>query len=193
MASIDEALFVAINGLVGRSYLVDKIVMLIISDYLVPGALGLLLLSMWFIGKSQDKREEYQIGVFVCLTSMALSNLTVLVLNTFYFRPRPFIDHDVNLLFYEPTDPSFPSNAIAATCSIAMGILGVNKQLSIVPLIFVGLYGLARIYAGIHYPLDIVGGAVIAATITFLVFKLSTLIRPLLTTVLRIGRILCVA
>lgn len=193
LASTDEALFVAINGLVGQSHLVDEIIILIVSDYLVPGGLALLLLSMWFIGKSRDRREEYQIGVFVCLTSMALSNLTVLVINTFYSRARPFIDHDVNLLFYEPTDPSFPSNSIAATCGIAMGIWGVNRRLSIMPLIVVGLYGLARIYAGIHYPLDIIGGAAIAALVTFFVFKLSKLIRPLLTTVLRIGRILCLA
>ena len=47
MASTDEALFVAINGLVGQSHLVDEIVTLIVSDYLVPAGLGLLLLAMW--------------------------------------------------------------------------------------------------------------------------------------------------
>ena len=98
-------------------------------------------------------------GVFVALASMGLSGLTVFILNMFYFRPRPFVDLDVNLLFYRPTDSSFPANSAAAAFGIAFGIWSVNRRLGGFAIAVAGLYGLARVYAGVHYPLDILGGS----------------------------------
>ena len=60
-------------------------------------------------------------------------------------------------------------------------------------LVAVGLYGFARVYAGVHYPLDIVAGALIGAVMTVLVFKLRDLLEPLLTWVIKAARILCLA
>ena len=69
-----------------------------------------------------------QLGVFVALTSLALSNFAVFVINMYYFRPRPFVDLDINLLFYKPTDSSFPSNSVAAVFGIAFGVWGGEPQ-----------------------------------------------------------------
>ena len=81
------------------------------------------------------------------------------ILNMFYFRPRPFVELDVNLLFYQPTDSSFPANSAAAAFGIAFGIWGVNRRLGWFAIAVAGLYGLARVYVGVHYPLDILAGA----------------------------------
>ena len=57
-----------------------------------------------------------QVGVLVALASMAIASGSVFALNVVYFRDRPFVDLDVSLLFYEPTNSSFPANS-AAACS----------------------------------------------------------------------------
>ena len=193
MADIDEKLFLWINGFVGTSQFVDRLANWVVSDYLMPVALALVLIVLWFVELDRDARMRHQIGVLVALTSMALSNFAVFVINMFYFRPRPFVDLDVDLLFYEPTDSSFPSNAVAAVFGIAYGIWGVNRQLGWIAIGAASLYGLARVYAGVHYPLDVLAGAAIAVPVTFLVFKMRDLLMPLLVMVIRFARILRLA
>ena len=148
-----------------------------------------MLIFMWFIDRDRELRVQRQLGVFVALASMALSNSVVFILNFYYFRPRPFADNDVSLLFYEPTDSSFPSNAVAAVFGLAFGIWGVNRRLGYFAIAAATLYGLARVYAGVHYPLDILAGAAIAAPVTYLVFRLRDLLMPVLMLAIRLARI----
>ena len=193
LANADETLFLGINGFVGTLPIVDRVAKWVVSDYLVPVALALLLIVIWFMKRDRDARTQHQIGVLVALGSMSLSSLVVFILNMYYFRPRPFEDLDVNLLFYQPTDSSFPSNAVAAVSGIAFGIWGVNRTLGWMALSATGLYGLARVYAGIHYPLDVIAGAAIAVPSTFLIFKLRDLLMPLLLWVIKFARVLRLA
>ena len=185
----DTELFLLINGFVGVAPFVDRVAQWVVSDYLMPIALALMLIFMWFIDRDPEVRVQRQLGVFVALAAMALSNSVVFILNFFYFRPRPFVDVDVSLLFYKPTDSSFPSNAVAAVFGLAFGIWGVNRRLGWFAIVAAGLYGLARVYAGVHYPLDILAGAAIAAVVTFLVFRLRDLLMPVLLLAIRLARI----
>jgi undecaprenyl-diphosphatase len=166
----------------------------VVSDYLVPVSLALTLVGLWFVGSDRMVRQRHQIGMFVALSSMGLSSLTVLIINITYFRPRPFVDHDVNLLFYQPTDySSFPANSIAASVGIAAAVWGVNRRVGTVMLLATGLYSFARVYAGVHYPLDVAAGALIGIVVTFLTFKAKNLLEPLPTLVIKAARILCLA
>ncbi|MYA62970.1 MAG: hypothetical protein F4X94_10420, partial [Dehalococcoidia bacterium] len=122
MANPDETLFLWINGLVGVMPIVDGASQIAASDYLAPAVLAFALIALWFGERDAEVRLRQQVGVFVALSSMGLSGLAVFVLNMFYFRPRPFVDLDVNLLFYQPTDSSFPANSAAAAFGIAFGI-----------------------------------------------------------------------
>lgn len=193
MAKADEAVFLWLNGLVGKLPFFDRIVELVVSDYLVPVSLALALVGMWFAGGDTLARQKHQIGVFVALSAMAISSLAVFTINAAYFRPRPFVDHEVTRLFYAPTDSSFPSNPAAAAFAIAVAVWVVNRRLGSLLLTAAAMYGFARVYAGVHYPLDIVAGALIAIVVTFLTFKIRDLLGPILTWVIKVGRILCVA
>ena len=196
MANQDENLFLWINSLAGSYPPVDWLLQLIASDYLIPVSLVLALFAIWFAGSTKTMRQNYQIGVFVALTSMALSSLTVLILNQFYFRPRPFealFDEGMLLLFYPPTDSSFPSNATAAVFGIAFSVWNINRRIGLGLIIMASIYGFARIFVGVHYPLDILGGIVISLLITLLVVKLKDLLKPLLEMVLKMLKILCLA
>ena len=171
----------------------DRVAQLVVSDYLVPVSLALALVALWFIEPDRIARQRHQIGVFVALTAMGLASLSVSSLNALYFRPRPFETLDVTLLFYRPTDSSFPSNAVAAVFGIAAVVWCVNRALGTALLIAAGLYGLARVYAGVHYPLDVVAGALIGIVASYLAIKLRDLIMPVLVWVIKAARILCLA
>jgi undecaprenyl-diphosphatase len=193
VAHADEAVFRWINGWVGRSSPLDRGMEWVVSDYLVPVSLALTLTGLWFVGDEKAARMKNQIAVFVALSAMGLASWVVFVNNALYFRPRPFVDHDVSLLFYQPTDSSFPANTTAATFAIAAAVWGVNRRVGLALYLAAGLYGFARVYAGVHYPLDIVGGALIGVVVAFLVFKLMELLEPLPTMVIKLARILCLA
>lgn len=189
MANLDEALFLAVNGFVGTVAILDEAAALVASDYMVPKALALALIVMWFAERDRTERMRRQIGVITALTAMSLASLIVFIINMFYFRPRPFEDLDANLLFYRPTDSSFPSNAAAAAFGIAFATLGTNRKTGAAFIIAAALYGLARVYAGVHYPLDVAGGVAIAAAATWTAFRMRDALMPVLTLAIRLARV----
>ena len=163
------------------------------SDYLVPVSLALTLLALWFGEVDRVVRERHQIGVIVAVVAMSLSSWAVLIMNGAYFRPRPFDQLDVTLLFYRPTDSSFPANTAAASFAVAAAIWGVNRRAGTALFIVSGAFGLARIFTGVHYPLDIVAGAVLGIVVAFLVSKVKDLLEPVLTMIIRAARVLYLA
>lgn len=193
MANADKALFLWINGLVGSFKLFDRAIEWVVSDYMVPASMTLVLVGLWFVGKDGFTRHKYQIGVLTALSSMALSSGAVFIINAVYFRPRPFDNHEISMLFYQPTDSSFPSNSAAATFAIAAAVWGVNQRIGSILFATATVYGFARIYAGVHYPMDIGASALIAVIVTSLVYKGRHLIEPLPTIVIKAARILCLA
>ena len=193
MAHADQIVFAWINGWVGSFPPFDSAMRWVVSDYLVPVSLVLTLTALWFSGGTHLVRQRYQLGVLVALSSMGLASGFVLLLNEVYFRPRPFEDIEVSLLFYQPTDSSFPANSAAVAFAIAMAVLRVNRRVGLGLFLLAGLYGFARVYAGVHYPLDIVFGAAIGIGIAALVARLAGLLEPLPTMVIRAARMLCLA
>ena len=193
MRELDEALFLWINGWVGKFTPMDEVMKLIASDYLVPVTLALILFALWFVGTDLGTRERYQIGIVVAVFAVALANSSVEVLNNFYFRDRPFLNHEAELLFYRPTDSSFPANSAAAAFAIAGSVGIFQRRLAIVIASLAALYAFSRVYVGVHYPLDVVGGAVFGLVAVPIAVVLVRIIRPALLLSLRWLRLILVA
>lgn len=133
-----------------------------------------------------------------CALSFGLDSLLAL----FYYEPRPFVAHKVHLLVQHAADASFPSDHAAWSFAVVGMLLfaflpfftlsrrtrdGTYNDSSIQPnhtLIYklvwfvliafvIGcIIGYARVFVGVHYPDDILGGAIdglIAALIITLV------------------------
>ena len=193
MENADQALFVWLNSLAGSFAPFDSLVGWVASDYLVPAGLSLTLVALWFTGADKDVRERHQIALFVALTAMALSSLVVFIINIFYERLRPFEVMDVTLLFYEPTDPSFPANSAAVAFALGSAIWLVNRRVGAGMLVAAFAWGISRIIAGVHFPLDVLSGWLIAGLVTLAVQRLKDLIMPVLRAVIRVARIFCLA
>ena len=189
----DESAFVWLNGWVGRFPLFDRIVELTVSDYLVPLTMSLLLLGLWFAGHSNAHRENNQLGVMTAILSVAAVNLIVELLNDFFYRPRPFEDLEVNLLFYMPTDSSFPANPAAFGFALALGVLIWNKRVGLVLLAPAVLFSLSRMYAGVFYPLDVIGGAAVGVASALLCGWLMHTFKRVPLQVLQLARVVYLA
>lgn len=186
MVSLDERLFFLINGLAGKSEALDRFMTLVVGEYFIPVAIVMVLLAMWFLGKDVQRRERNQRAVWYALVGVGFANAIVEVLNNFVYRLRPFEAYpgDVTLLFYQPTDPSFPANAAAAGFAFALGAWFGNRKAAYLILVLAVLWSFARVYVGVHYPLDVVGGAAIGIVATFAAYGFLRLVEPLPTWIL---------
>jgi undecaprenyl-diphosphatase len=183
----DTALFLFINGLAGRVPFIDGLFKGLSNDYFAIISCCLILIWLWFGTRGETLRQMNQQLVITAVISIGLASILVQICNTFYFRVRPFNElpiGSVNLLFYRPTDSSFPSNLAAVLFAIAISVFIKNKIWGSVLLAIAALGSFGRIFIGIHYPLDVLGGAVFGTAGALLAFLVSRLISPLSNQVL---------
>ncbi len=157
--SIDQSILVWLNeSLVGKSTALDKII-IFLGVYLVY-ALPVVLLILWFAVKKEQRALAFSFAGMLISWFIITKN----VVPAIWFRPRPdlaFIGAK-ELIFHRP-DYSFPSDHATALFTLTFGLyfFGYKKAANWF-LLFAVIICAARVTLGIHFPLDILGGAVSA-------------------------------
>ena len=105
------------------------------------------------------------IFLYVVLGTL-LADLLSLLVRFAVGRDRPPIDYPRPApLVRLPDNPSFPSGH-AATSFAAAALLSWLTPLPKVPLfVLAGLIAFSRVYVGVHYPLDAIGGALLGLAV----------------------------
>ena len=186
--SVDWAFFQILNDLAGKSPVLDVLIRLLMNDYLIPTALILFLLGLWFSGNSQQERERNQLAAPSAIVAMFAGNLFIKLLNVLFYRPRPFATHTIHLLFYRPSDSSFPSNATAVGFSMATAVWLHNRRAGAVMYVLASLLGLSRIIGGVHYPSDVLAGALVGMVAAHVVVRKLPIVQRLFLAVVRFLR-----
>jgi undecaprenyl-diphosphatase len=96
-------------------------------------------------------------------------------------------------LFYPPTDSSFPANSAGVAFSIATVVFFHHRKLGLLMYALAFMWGLARVFAGVHYPTDILGGAVIGVAFAFFSMGFVRVFSFVARFVLRIARLIYIA
>jgi undecaprenyl-diphosphatase len=161
--SLDLWLFKLINGLAGQTPVLDQVMQALVSDYVGPTLQVLGLLGFWFEGRDSHERLENQRTVLRAMAALLLSALLVGLSNIFYFRDRPFRYNEVNLLFYYPSDSSFPSNSATVVFSLAATVWLRNRRWGWPMMALAAGFAVSRVYCGVHYPADIMAGFILGA------------------------------
>ena len=196
MIHADQTVFFWINGLAGHVAWIDSVVRILSCDLFLPVVTIIVLIAVWFSGRNMADRSRNQYGVMCSLASMGIANLLVFAVNNITpddaIRLRPFADYivgdKVNLIFYQPSDPSFPSNAAAASFAFAAGMWIYNRKLGYLLSIPALIISFGRIYMGVHYPLDIIGGFALAIVATGIVAAVMKFGKPILDRLLKLMR-----
>jgi undecaprenyl-diphosphatase len=165
---MNSFLFDAINELAGHWSAFDRLA----EDVARYGAFLLILMaaSFWFVGRSGGERAVNRTMVLSAAVAGALSLFLAQAIGHFYYHPRPFAERgDVVQLLGHATDSSFPSEHAAGAFAVAGSLFWLRRGWGLVALGLAALVGLARIYAGIHYPADILAGAAIGLAVSYLV------------------------
>lgn len=119
--------------------------------------LGALAVWLW------RKPVVLPLVVIAALLAEALSSLGKLITD----RPRPPLRYlDPAPLVYVPHTASFPSGHAAAgfACAATLARFAPRRG-AIVLYVLAALIAYSRVYVGVHYPLDVIGGAVLGLLI----------------------------
>lgn len=162
---LDGELLVAIQGL-HMSWL-DPIV----SFYTKLGDAGLLWialsLAMLF---HKPTRKAGVLALCAMILGLIVTNLTIKPLIS---RPRPWLDWPIVPLVTEKDPNSFPSGHTCAAFAAAMVWVRTLPQRRdrVIVAVMAVLMGLSRLYVGVHYPTDVLAGAVIGSLCAWAAWK----------------------
>lgn len=166
---MDYTIYSLINGMAGKVALLDKTMVFIAQNFQYLFVIALLLL--WFKKDTKEKVAANRKVAIIAMMTMLIAVGINLIIAHVYFRPRPYTLHAAHLLVRPSVDPSFPSDHATFAFALALPILVVNKYFGRVMIVMALLLSFSRVFVGIHYPLDVVGGALIAYATYKIIFK----------------------
>lgn len=173
--ALDIKLLYFFNNFVGKSQFFDWAIVFL-AEYL-QYILVVVFLALLYFSVYQKREKFYIFGVTTLSIIISRFGITEII-RFLTQRPRPFLTHSVNKLlsngwFYSDTEWSFPSGHSAFFFAMAMAIYLYNKKWGTWFFIAAFLMNISRIIAGVHYPSDILGGAVVGIATGYLVVRFA--------------------
>lgn len=166
--NFDISFFQLINSLAGKSKILDWLG-IFLAEYL--GYFLILLAVLLIVTRKNWKERFYFFSLTVLLIILARGIITELI-RFFYSRPRPFSVLEIQPLLQHGAAGSFPSGHMAFYFALALAVFFINKRWGWRFLVVALVIGLARIFVGVHWPLDIVGGIIIGIVSALLIKKI---------------------
>jgi undecaprenyl-diphosphatase len=163
MGGADVAWIMSVAG----KYPVLDIIAIFFAEYV--GYILLLLFGIALLVR-HTVRERLYTAAFSTLSIIVGFGIVKPILNYFLYRPRPFVAYDITPLVEQTANASFPSGHATLFFTIATLIyICFGRRFGGWAFAIATLIGVARVYAGVHYPLDIIGGASIGILVPFAV------------------------
>lgn len=154
---MNNRLLLLINGWAGHNVVLDKFMVFCAKD-LIYVVFAIVLAAMIYLAY---KRQWREISWFA--GSVAISYGLLLIAAHMYVDHRPFVDHHLTVLVNHAAGKSFPSDHTTATAAMGAALIFLTRYKKLGSLILSAalLIGFARIFVGIHYPVDILGGLIV--------------------------------
>lgn len=159
-----------LNGWAGKNHLLDN-VMIFCASYLIY---LIFIIAVGAVAYLVYKRQWRPVVLFC--TTLIITFIFLQLASRLYVDHRPFVDYRLTQLVAHAAGTSFPSDHTTATTAIALGLLLFTrfKKMGMLVLIAAVLIGIARVFCGIHYPVDIIGALItglLGASIVYMVNK----------------------
>lgn len=141
------------------------------SKYFFSIAIPLAVVYLFFHFKWKGLPIVLLTGLLAAFTDQ----LNYRVIKFFTFRARPFsIDPDVILRVpYGPKSSSFPSNHATNTMALAVWLSYLFPRATVIFYGFAFVIGYSRVYAGVHYPTDVIAGWILGIVIAKLLILVA--------------------
>jgi undecaprenyl-diphosphatase len=173
---LDRDLFLIINNSL-ESWFNDLFLggLTLIGDVLF--LLPIALVYLYIIDKKNFRKNSS-----ILISAVLIGGLLVKIIKEVVGRPRPLKDMEPLLLagkiqIHNVLQPyrenSFPSGHTQGAFGTATALICIYRKHTFFLLVIAFLIGLSRIYVGVHFPLDVICGAILGIIISLAVFTLS--------------------
>ncbi|MFD0370009.1 phosphatase PAP2 family protein [Streptomyces sp. NPDC059071] len=186
----DVSLLYDINGLAKAAPPWFDRVMEFVGEYGIMLGLVLVGLGCWWSVRRRGTAGDSVAGLAGLLWAPLAAGIALLVnipIRGFVERPRPFKDHQgLEVLVAGKTDYSFVSDHATMAMAIAVGVFVAHRRFGLLAIGLALTEAFCRVYMGVHYPTDVVGGLALGTAVALLLAPLSlALLTPVVSAVAR--------
>lgn len=151
LENINYALFALINATPASSWWAIEVATFIAKDLII--IVPLLVVALWLWGPNQRQL------VFKVMLALALSLSISWVIGHLFPHDRPFVDGVGYNFLHHAADDSFPSDHGTVIFTFALAFLFWHRVWSgALRLVIASAIAWSRVYLGVHWPLDMLGG-----------------------------------
>lgn len=143
-----------------NSYHTDVLDAIMVSLSVVGRGGGIWLALGLLLALRQRARAAgaWQLALAIGVTSLIVNQ----VVKPMVARPRPFeAVPGVRVIDGRPSSSSFPSGHAANAAAGALALGRIWPQGRVAAWVIAGSIAFSRVYVGVHYPLDVLGGALV--------------------------------
>ncbi|WP_328328579.1 MULTISPECIES: phosphatase PAP2 family protein [unclassified Streptomyces] len=189
----DVRLLYDINGLAKSAPGWADRAMEFIGEYGILLVVVLLVLGCWWSVRKRPDTESAVTAVAGIIWAPLAAGIAVLVnvpIRGFVARARPFVEHQgLDVLVKGKTDFSFVSDHATLAMAIGAGLFVAHRKFGLAAIGLALAEGFCRVFMGVHYPTDVVGGFALGTAVTLLLSPFAmALLTPLVRAVARSER-----
>jgi len=163
---MDASIFSLINQFALKWFWLD-VLAIFLAEYI-----GYVLLFSLLLFLAVKFRKYFKMIIEAVVSAILARFVIVELIRWIWQRPRPFVENNVNLLLTHNAS-AFPSGHAALFFAVSTIVYFYNKKAGIFFFIISLLICLARVFTGIHWPLDILAGIVVGVLSGLLIHKVS--------------------
>lgn len=163
-------------------------VMTFVGEYGLLLALVLLVVWCWWGARRRGTLDDAAASVAAVVWAPLAAGVAVLVnvpIRGFVERPRPFRDHQgLEVLADGKNDFSFVSDHATFAMALGVGLFVAHRRFGVAGIVLAAAEGFCRVFMGVHYPTDVVGGFALGTAVALLLSPLAmALLTPLMKAV----------
>lgn len=166
---VNTELFFQIFNLNGQNAILDKLMLFGATDLIY--IIFAVVLILGIRGGIREKKS-----FLLIILALPVAVLLIKIIHLFFYENRPFVTFNFPPYATESQDASFPSRHATISAVIAFAYTYCKSKWSLLFLLSTFWISFARIYVGVHYPLDIAGGFAVGAVSLFLALQFKKLI-----------------
>lgn len=162
---LDKTMLFGLNSLAGHSSL-NNFIIITLAEYLPYVLIGGFALYL-YLQKSISFNKKLYTFAFSIVTGFIARVGIASPIRFFFPRPRPFVTLPVHQLIAE-SSPGFPSAHALFFFAFSTVVYMHNKKLGLLFFFLSVVICLARVAAGVHYPSDVLVGAILGTLCGFI-------------------------